>query len=276
LGGITFVLPGFFPHSPIGLKALVALHCPIFAVKLLDMHIDPAHWRERRIKDWLIYLPNPLLIVHRDYRLPCLTPLSQNAKHMARAVIQIGIGVAVLIWAFKHDLGGCSFWLDHAVKLAGVYLCAFDGHFVFLCALIRLLGVPVRDFSRHPIAAVTPADFWRRYNRDAGRFFHEDVFKPVGGLRWPVRGIMVVFFLNGLLHEYLAWQMTERITGYQMLFFMLNGLAVAATFRYRPRGLAQTLLARVATLGFFYFTTVLFFASVNQFLHWYSRGGVLP
>jgi hypothetical protein len=41
-----------------------------------------------------------------------------------------------------------------------------------------------------PELAPTSAEFWRRWNRPAQQFFYEDVFKPCGGLRAPVRGAL--------------------------------------------------------------------------------------
>src|SRR5262245_17897576 len=53
-----FALPTAFPASPLWLKILVALICPVFAVKLIDMHVDAAHWRTRTLREWAIYLAN--------------------------------------------------------------------------------------------------------------------------------------------------------------------------------------------------------------------------
>ena len=63
-----------------------------------------------------------------------------------------------------------------------------------------------------PLAARTPADFRRRYNRDAGQFFYENVFKPIGGLHAPAREIILSFLLNGLYHEYLFRVVIGRVT----------------------------------------------------------------
>lgn len=77
-----------------------------------------------------------------------------------------------------------------------------------------------------------------------------------------MRGILVVFLVNGLLHEYLATVILGRVQGYQLAFFSIQGIAVALTFRSRPRGLVRVGTC-FATLLLDVVTTTLFFASVD-------------
>ena len=184
-------------------------------------------------------------------------------------------GALLLVWSLHADLQTVSFWLDHAVKAAAIYLLVLDGGFVLLTGLCRLMGSNVIDFARHPVLARTPADFWRRYNREAGQFLYADVYHPLGGVHRPIAGILAVFAVNGALHEYLAVVMTGAVAGYQTAFFLLQGAAVALTWRWRPRGVLA-LCSWACTLAFMLVTSVLFFESADQFIDWYSRGGLLP
>jgi hypothetical protein len=68
-------------------------------------------------------------------------------------------------------------------------------------ALWWLSGGVARDYMDNPFVARTPADFWRRYNRPMQQFFWEDIFKPVGGLRAPVRATLWVFAVSAVIHE---------------------------------------------------------------------------
>ena len=110
------------------------------------------------------------------------------------------------------------------------------------------------EYSIHLILGRTPADSWRRYNRGASQFFHQDIFRPNSGIRAPVRATLLIFFLIGLLHAYLVWAIVGCWTGYVLAFFMVNGLAVVATFRLRPRGW----LAAPAVIGTMAFHVVAF------------------
>jgi D-alanyl-lipoteichoic acid acyltransferase DltB (MBOAT superfamily) len=139
-----------------------------------------------------------------------------------------------------------------------------------LGAAWSLLGGRGRDFMDNPFAARTPADFWRRYNRPVHQFLAEDVFVPAGGRRFPFRGALLAFVLSALIHEYVFSIPIGRIQGFQTTFFLLQGLAVAATMRLRPRGLAAAACV-VATFAFNMATGVLFFASVNELLPFYRN-----
>ena len=79
-----------------------------------------------------------------------------------------------------------------------------------------------------------------------------------------------MFGLSALIHEYLFSIAIGRVQGYQTAFFLLQGFAVAATARLKARGwTAAPWLA--ATLGFNLVSSVLFFASVNGLVPFYSR-----
>ncbi len=269
LCAVIFAIPFFAPAAPVAAKIAVALTCPLFAGKLLDAHLGASAWRGRPFLEWPVYLLNPFVLVHRRHLLERPRPKAASARILARGLLEVGAGLGLLLWSFGADLGQYAFWLDHLVKLLATYLFAFDGMFLTVTGGLRLLRCPVIDHSRDPILAVTPADFWRRYNRDAGRFLYEDVFKPLGGLRVPRRGIVLTFLVNGLLHEYLAAVVIGRVTGYMMAFFGLHALAVAVTFRWRPRG-AAALAGWAATLAFLATTSVLFFRVIDLIVPWYD------
>jgi hypothetical protein len=102
------------------------------------------------------------------------------------------------------------------------------------------------------------------------QFFLKDVLVSAGGLRHPARATLVVFGLSALIHEYLFSIAIGRVQGYQTAFFLLQGFAVAATARVKARG--RTAVPWVAaTLGFNLVSSVLFFASVNGLVPFYSR-----
>lgn len=159
--------------------------------------------------------------------------------------------------------------LEHCAKALAVFLVLIPGS-ALGTALWRLAGGRARDFMDAPLLAATPAQFWRRYNRPAQQFLYEDVFKALGGFRAPVRATLATFVVSGLVHEYVFGITLGRVQGYQTLFFLLQGLAVAASARLRPAGwkvwpwIGATLIFNLAT-------SVLFFASVDAVIPFYSR-----
>jgi hypothetical protein len=237
--------------------------------KILDLNAGRARWRTLSFSRWVAFLANPLVLVERVHALRRPMPRGPAALLAMRGALEVASGILLLMWSMRAHL--TPLWLDHVVKLAAGYLLVFDGAFVLLTGLWRLFGSPVMDLSLDPVLAVTPADFWRRYNCSAGRFFHDDLFLPCGGRRHPVLGMIVVFAVNGIFHEALAFLLVGRIQGYQLAFFALQGAAVILTYRFRPRG-ALAVVSWAATLVFNIATSALFFASIHAGLGWWNRG----
>jgi hypothetical protein len=122
----------------------------------------------------------------------------------------------------------------------------------------------------YPFLARTPADFWRRYNRPVHQFLYEDVLKQLRGRQAPIRATLLIFVVSAMIHEYVMSIAIGTVQGYQSAFFLLQGVAVAATIRFKPRGWSAA-LSIVATLAFNLVSSVLFFASVSQIVPFYAR-----
>ncbi len=266
---VLYVLPWLEDGAQVWQRAILTLACcALLAPKLLDTHLAPQPWRNRPVAEWLRYLASPLVLCYRRHLSDPRRTKTDCTRSVLHGAIEMTLGAMLLAWAFRFDWTHWGFLAEHFVKLVACYLLLFDGAFVLGSGLLGLLSGAHMDFSRHPILARTPADFWRRYNREAGRFLYEDVFRYVSGGR-PLPGILLLFLFNGLLHEYLALVMSGRLTGFQMAYFGIQGFAVAATWRRRPRGWSAA-LAVALTASFNVATSVLFFMSVNLFLPWYS------
>jgi D-alanyl-lipoteichoic acid acyltransferase DltB (MBOAT superfamily) len=138
-------------------------------------------------------------------------------------------------------------------------------------AIVRLAGGVMRDFSDGPLLARTPADFWRRYNRVFHQYFYENVFKRAGGRRSPAAATMLIFAISGLIHEYVFGLGIGRLQGFQMAFFLLEGAAVAATLRVRPKRPATVAVAITATLAFNALVSFFFFLSFHAIVPLYAN-----
>ena len=177
--------------------------------------------------------------------------------------------LGVSLW--RLDWSAVPFAFEHAIKVSGVVLAVVLSANA-LAAAYRLLGGSALDPMSNPIAARTPAEFWRRWNRPAQQFFNEYAFMPAGGFRRTVRATLVTFGVSGLVHEYVFSIAVGRIQGCQFLFFSLHGCAVVATMHIRPAGRMLPLWI-AGTLAFNLSTAVLFFQSVDAVLPFYWPRG---
>jgi hypothetical protein len=276
---LPLLVPLGAPGSAL-VRWLVAVHCGVAAVKLWDLHRGFAEHGRPRLLAYLAFaaITTPFHLVFRRVWSEPGPGRRRNARRLARGALEIAAGVLALGAAFRADLGRFGFAADHTAKCLATYP-VLDGICVFLAALFRLLGLPARDVNRDPILARTPAEWWRRYNRPVSQYFYEDVWMPAGGARAPARATLLCFLVSGLFHEYIFAVATVRITGYQVAFFALHGVAVVATARLRPRGW-KAVAGALASNAFLVATLVFFAASVALLLRdlvtIYPHGGALP
>jgi hypothetical protein len=175
--------------------------------------------------------------------------------------------VALIILVFCINWRRLPFVAEHSAKAVSVFLMV---QFLpnALASAIRLVGIPATNFAGPFFLAQTPAEFWRLYNRPAGQFLHEYVFKPGGGRSHPLTATLLTFLISGVIHEYVFDIPAGRVLGWQMLFFILQGLAVLATVRLRPGGWL-TVPASLLTLAFNLASAWLFLRCLNVVLPFY-------
>lgn len=251
-------------------RFLAAASAVIVAVKLLDVRHDRKRGAAPGWRDFLAFLANPFVHVRRW--LPSEPRPSRRADllRLSASLVGLALSGAAFRWLLDFQWTGYSFALEHAAKVVAFMSIVFS-LLAAAAALWRLLGGTARDYMDAPLAARTPADFWRRYNRNMQQFFYEDVFKPAGGLRAPIRTTMLVFVLSAAMHEYIFSIAVGRVQFYQTAFFLLQGVAVAATARVKATG-KRAVFWIAATLAFNLASGVLFFASINGIMPFYSRG----
>jgi hypothetical protein len=248
-------------------RCLAAVLAVTVVAKLWDLHRGAARGRRPTFGPYLAFLPNIFSLVHRKLD----GEPRPSRKHLVRTAAAAGVMLlpAGILFAqvFRFPWGRYGFAAEHAAKVVSFFLVLVPLTTVAGAAW-QFAGGRGLWFMNNPFAARTPADFWRRYNRPVRQFLDEDLFVPAGGRRSPLLGTVAVFLASAAIHEYVFSIALGRVQGYQTGFFLLQGFAVAATLRVKPRGPAA--VAAVAmTFAFNVATAVLFFASVNGVVPFY-------
>jgi hypothetical protein len=264
--GVIAASPLWVPGSEPVYRLPATLVTIAMLVKLYDLHVGGVR---PPFAEFLPYLFNVFLLVYRRRHAVALPSQKENLRALAWAVAKTAVALPFCVWAFRARWEGVPFLFEHTAKTGTIFLVVEPACAAF-AALWRLSGRAAREFMDAPMLASTPAEFWRRYNRPVQQFFHENIFLPCGGWRAPLRATFAAFVVSALVHEYVFGIIIGRVQGYQALFFLIQGLAVIATLRLRPRA-GMKWIARTATLTFNLVVSVLFFASWNQFLPFYSR-----
>jgi hypothetical protein len=217
-----------------------------------------------------IYLFNPFSIVRRSIIAERKHPPSSDWLSVAINGLLGAVALFLAIQTFSIN------WLDHAAiaeRSAKTFAVFFVIQFLpnALAALSRRFGIDSTDFSGLFIFARTPAEFWRIYNRPAEQFFRVHAFNPAGGRRHFVRATLATFFVSGLIHEYVFDVAAGRLLGTQMLFFMIQAIAVIATAKLRPNA-RISMITVPATLAFNVLSGTIFMSSMNAVIRiWHPR-----
>jgi hypothetical protein len=126
--------------------------------------------------------------------------------------------------------------------LARSYLCTvavllMTETIAFLVTLLWLPGGCLMPAPHvNPFAARTVADFWgRRWNLWMSDWFRFAIFAPLR--RRPGLALWLIFFVSGVLHEYVLnltlWIVTgKNLFGTMMLYFLLQAVGVTVERRF--------------------------------------------
>jgi len=140
-------------------------------------------------------------------------------------------GLLLLVWGFFKKLviadnvsiiANKIFLLEHPsfpVLWAGVLaFCVqifadFSGYTDIARGCAKMLGINMVENFRHPYAASSPTDFWRRWHISLSNWLRDYVYIPLGGSRGgrllQARNVMITFLLSGLWHgaswNYVLW-----------------------------------------------------------------------
>jgi len=265
---VALAIPMVVPPDARFLRLLAAIWSVVVVMKVYDLHLGALVGDRPTPRRFLEFLPNIYVLVHRKADESPRPTIREDVYSGLRNAGFVAAALVPLAIVFRADWSGRPFALEHAAKVVTFFLALIP-----LTALgeslWRLGGGRARAFMDNPFAARTPADFWRRYNRPVHQFLQEDVFKPLAGARHPVRATIVAFVVSALIHEFVFTVAIGRIQGYQAAFFLLQGCAVAATARIKPRGWGAAVWI-AGTFAFNLATGVLFFGSVNEILPFYD------
>jgi hypothetical protein len=281
IGSLFWLHPGY-----ITMRGIAALFCTDLAARLIDFGRQTRQRRETLCgyTGFLNYIvPFPIsMVVYGDKfnRLRERPPLVPELLRIAGGLAGFGVAFAILTRSHASEFLQTHFAADHCLKVL-VWLLGLEAGSQFGWGVERLLGYADGPPMGYPSIARTPAEFWMRWNRRAQRWFYLNAFAPAGGKQFPVRGVVATFVVSGFIHELLFDIATSDFNGWQGLFFLIQIPAVLASRPLeqwvRRRGAGAKAAAHVATIVWFWMTSVLFFHGIEQvFPFFYAGESPLP
>jgi alginate O-acetyltransferase complex protein AlgI len=151
-----------------------------------------------------------------------------------------------------NDLSFVEAWFGIVMFSVQIYF-DFSGYSDMAIGLGRLYGFHYDENFKHPYAAISVADFYRRWHISLGVFFREYVYIPLGGnRRFQLRNIMIVWLLTGLWHG-ASWNFV--LWGFYFGCFMIIEKLLEKLLIKTPRILRHlyTLFLIVLSRAIFYF-----------------------
>lgn len=274
-GLVLALCPLLIPANEVIARALVSLLCADAWFKGVDLARVLSHRRATSPGLWQcleFLIPFPLFLAVYDdrKRRASMEIASIELWRVAIAGSLVIIELGLLHLLFEVPALKANFLLDHIVKLL-LFVATTETLSQLALGIEHLAGFDTVPIIRRAYLSQTVGEFWCRYNTRVHRWLQYNVFLPCGGLKWPVRGVALVFFISAVFHELMFGIATSRLDGYQFAFFMLQAPAVLISqtierlrFKY---GAVMSLINRLLTVVWFGISSMLFFHGVDRVFH---------
>ena len=163
-----------------------------------------------------------------------------------------GVLVAKYLEDGFSDLSSVEAWFGITMFSVQLYF-DFSGYSDMAIGLAKMFGFDFDENFKHPYAAQSVGDFYRRWHISLGKFFRDYVYIPMGGNRnLQLRNIMVVWLLTGIWHG-ASWNFA--LWGLYFGCFMIIEKLLENFLKKVPRFLRHTytLILIIFSRAIFYF-----------------------
>lgn len=267
--------PLWIPASAVGLRAAAVFVSAELVFKMVDfLRHRGKTWTDGSEGEYVDFLiPVPVLaVVYPEHKRRLIVP-DRPGPHWGRIFggsVTAALGLALMRLLSKSAVVQESPLLDHLIRVM-LFIPVIESISRVLYGIERLMGFDVKPIVRNAYTSRSVSEFWQRYNYRLHDWLFRNIFQTTGGRLSPNRSMLLAFVFSGVFHEAAFALATSRWTGYQFLFFAIQGPAVLITRpleRLAQRGgLMGRLMAHGVTILFLSVTSVLFFHGVSEVFH---------
>jgi hypothetical protein len=223
--------------------------------------------------DYVRFLSFGLISPHLLYAVN--RPVLASPVPWRRQLLRVSLAISLIVltrnavirlhaWSWSEG----AWLLNHLILACAValFMTAFGQ-----CVTVfwEMTGSSNKVLINNIFLSPTPAEFWRRWSWPMHLWLYRHVYVPAGGRAHHIRATLLVFLISGLLHEFMAALALGRVTGHQMLFFLLSGFGVLASpalERLGRQGWVLQTMTRFMTITFLVASSSLMFATFQYVL----------
>ncbi|MEM1151529.1 MAG: MBOAT family O-acyltransferase [Pseudomonadota bacterium] len=237
----TLIAMGLTPSWPV-LNILLPVGISFYIFQAISYVVDTARGDlapERRVRRVALYIAFfPQLVAGPIVRAASFFPQMERAKHLSGALVASGLRAFLIGFAYKAGIADnlaplvdpvfgnaltpgdadLSVWANSALIGATLAFGAqiyfdFAGYSLMAIGVARLFGFHIPRNFDYPYAALSIADFWRRWHISLSSWLRDYLYIPFGGNRGSdtatYRNLMATMVLGGLWHgaawTFVAW-----------------------------------------------------------------------
>ena len=147
----------------------VALLAAFMVFKMWDLHVGLKQGSRPNFREFLAFVANLYFFVWRKRGIERQPATSKNLWDLLLGILGLVATLGALSQLGKANWSAYPFLFEHTLIATGLFLFVIAEINTFV-AITRLLGGYIVNGNDRPLAARTPAEFWRRYNRLVGQF----------------------------------------------------------------------------------------------------------
>ncbi len=191
--------------------------------------------------------------------------ISRFCVGLFKKIVIANVAGALVVKYLDHgfnDLSTVEAWFGITMFSVQLYF-DFSGYSDMAIGLAKMFGFDFDENFKHPYAAQSVGDFYRRWHISLGKFFRDYVYIPMGGNRkLQLRNIMVVWLLTGIWHG-ASWNFA--LWGLYFGCFMIIEKLLENFLKKVPRFLRHTytLILIIFSRAIFYFVD---FSELKSFI----------
>ncbi|NUM37401.1 MAG: hypothetical protein HUU50_22900, partial [Candidatus Brocadiae bacterium] len=214
--------------------AMVVFNKIIKSIEIAYYRVKPEHLESfGRYLFWSLNFPEPTWPkTQEDASIAKKQGQIRILRFFLKETLVLGLVCLSTLFPEMHN------WIP--IKMLWLMLFAylhFSGLIDIITGVVMQSGIMLEEVFDSPLVSQSPREFWgKRWNIYFRNVSHRNIFLPAQGKMPVVLGVICVFALSIILHEYMIWvSLGVQYLGYMTAFFSIHCAATIAQTWFRQK-----------------------------------------